>query len=122
MTIATELVSAGFSAGQAKAVGGLFATVAAAGSTITDATALVASNSNVTVASDGQGVKLANTEIGDEYDVYNASGSIQLLVYPPTSSGTINQGTAGLAVVIPPYTAASFKKRTATAWTATLSR
>lgn len=123
MTTAAELVAAGFSAGQAKAVGGQFASaVSAAGSTLADATALVASNSNVTSVSAGQGVRLANTEIGDEYDVYNASASVQLLVYPPTSSGTINQLGAGVAGVVPPLTAASFKKRTSTAWTASVGR
>lgn len=123
MTTAAELVAAGFSAGQAKAVGGQFAaSVSAAGSTLSDATALVASNSNVTSVSAGQGVRLANSEIGDEYDVYNASASVDLLVYPPTSSATLNQLGAGVAGVLPPLTAASFKKRTATAWTASLSR
>lgn len=122
MTTAAELVAAGFSAGQAKAIGGQFASsVSAAGSTLSDATALVASNSNVTTLSAGQGVRLADSEIGDRYEVYNASSSVQLLVYPPTSSGTINQLGAGVAGIIPPLTAAMFKKRTATAWTANLS-
>lgn len=123
MTTAAELVAGGFSAGQARAVGGQFANaVSAAGSSISDATALVASNSNVTTVTAGQGVKLPDTEIGDEYDVYNASSSVELRVYPPTSSGAINQLGAGVAGIIPPLTAASFKKRTATAWTASLSR
>lgn len=120
MTTAAELVAGGFSSGQAKAVGGQFADVVAAGTTISDATALTASNSNVTTVTAGQGVKLANTEIGDEYEVYNAA-SVQLLIYPPTASATINQLSGGVAAVLAPKTAAKFKKRTATAWTGSVS-
>lgn len=124
MTTATELVAAGFSAGQAKAIGGQRADVSAAGSSISDATVLKSQSSNVNVTSvtSGQGVRLADSDFGDEYDIYNASSSVQLLVYPPTSSGTINQLGAGVAGVVPPLTAATFKKRTATAWTASISR
>ena len=124
MTTATELMAGGFSAGQAKAIPGQTVDVSAAGSTIADATVLTsrASNVNVTSLSAGQGVLLPNSDFGDEYDIYNASASVQLLVYPPTSSATLNQLGAGVAGIIPPLTAASFKKRTATAWTATLSR
>lgn len=120
MTTAAELVAAGFSPGQAVAVGGQFADVTAAGSSISDATALKASNANVTVTA-GQGVILPNSSIGDEFEVYNTSSSVQLLVYPPTTSATINQLSAGVAGVVPPLTASKFKKRTATAWTASVS-
>ena len=112
MTTAAELVAGGFSSGQAKAVGGQFADVTAAGSTISDATALVASNSNVTTVSTGQGVKLANSEIGDEYEIYNAS-TTPLIIYPPTSSGTINQLSAGVGMILQQSTAVKLKKRTA---------
>ena len=58
MTLATEVMGAGFSAGQAVALGGTTATVAAAGSTQGGATAIKASNVIVTGADGTVGVIL----------------------------------------------------------------
>ena len=121
MTTAVELMKGGLSAGAAKAVGGEFATaVSAAGTTLSDATALVASNSNVTTVGAASGVRLPNTEIGDEYFIYNGT-TTELTVYPPTSSGSINQIPAGTGMKLAGYTAVRLKKFTATVWQGWLS-
>lgn len=119
MSTATEMTLGGLSAGTARAVNGQFNTaVSAAGTTISDATALTSSQSTalVTTVGSGAGVKLPNSDFGDEYLVYNATGTNDCYVYPPTSTGTINQLSAGTPVLLPPYTACKFKKLTATAW------
>lgn len=124
MTTATELVSTGFSAGSGRGINGqVNATVSAAGTTIADATALksTASHNIVTTVAAGSGVLLPNSDIGDEYLVYNATGTNALSIYPPTSSATINQLGAGVAMLLSPYTAVKLKKTSATAWHGWLS-
>lgn len=121
MSTAAEMMTGGISAGGAKAINGFVnSAVSAAGTTISDATAIKASHSIVTTVGAGSGVILPNTEIGDEYLIYNAT-TTPLLVYPPTSSATVNQIGAGLAVNLSPYTACKYKKTTATTWHAWLS-
>lgn len=121
MAAAREMMQGGLSAGQARAINGFQnLTVSAAGSTLATATALVASHNVVTTVSASQGVVLPNTEIGDEYFIYNAT-TTPLTIYPPTSSGTINQLTAGTGMLLSPYTAVKLKKASATAWTGQLS-
>lgn len=122
MALASEMMTGGISAGGARAINGYVnSAVSAAGTTISDATALVASHNIVTTVGSGAGVKLQNTEIGDEILVYNATGTNALTVYPPTSSATINQLSAGTGMLLSPYTACKFKKTTATAWHGWLS-
>ena len=122
MALATEMMAGGCSAGQAKAINGQFASaVSAAGTTLGTATALTASNNIVTTVAANSGVALQNTELGDEIIVYNGTGTNSLTVYPPTSSGTINQLTAGTGMLLPPYTACKFKKFTSVIWLAWLS-
>ena len=121
MSTAAEMMTGGLSAGQAKAINGQFnLSVSAAGTTLSGATALVASHNAVTTVAASSGVRLADTEIGDEYLVYNGT-TTQLTVYPPTSSGTINQLTAGTGMLLAPYTAVLLKKTTATAWSGWMS-
>ena len=122
MTTVVEMMGGGCSAGQARAINGAVnAAVAAAGTTISDATAIKASHSIVTTVAASSGVILPNTEIGDEYLIYNATGTNPLTVYPPTSSATVNQLSAGTGVLLQPYTACKYKKTSATAWHAWLS-
>ena len=64
MAYATEAMQGGLSAGTALAIGGQGASVAAAGSAITDATVVKASISIVTAADGNKGVKLVGS-IGD---------------------------------------------------------
>lgn len=122
MTTAAEMVSGGISAGSAKAINGQVASaVSAAGTVITDATDLVASHNIVTTVGAGSGVQLPDTEICDEYFIYNATGTNQLTIYPPASTSTINQLAAGIGMLLSPYTAVRLKKSTATAWHGWLS-
>ena len=122
MATASEMMTGGISAGGARAINGFVnSAVSAAGTTISDATALKASHNIVTTVAASSGVLLPNSEVGDEYLVYNATGTNALSVYPPTSSATINQLSAGVAMLLSPYTACNFKKTTSTTWHAWLS-
>lgn len=122
MALASEMMGGGLSAGTAKAINGQVASgVSAAGTTIADATALKAGHNVVTTVGAGSGVILPNSEIADELFVYNSTGTNALTIYPPTSSSTINQLTAGTGVLLSPYTGVLFKKATSTSWTAWLS-
>ena len=122
MALASEMMQGGVSAGAARAINGFVnSAVSAAGSSISDATALVASHNIVTSVAASTGVLLQNTEIGDEVLVYNATGTNALTIYPPTSSATINQLSAGVGMLLSPYTAVRLKKTTATTWHGWLS-
>lgn len=121
MALATEMMTGGLSAGAAKAINGLVnSAVSAAGSTISDATALKASHNVVTTVAASTGVQLPNSEIGDELFIYNATGTNALTIYPPSGS-TINQLSASVGMLLPPYTAVKLKKSTSTAWHGWLS-
>lgn len=124
MTTAAEMVAGGLSPNQGRSINGqVNSAVAAAGTTIADATALknFASHNIVTTVASGSGVLLANSEIGDEYLIYNATGTNALSIYPPTSTSTINQLGAGVAMLLSPYTAVLLKKTTSTTWHGWLS-
>lgn len=122
MATARDIMKGGFSAGQAKAIGGqVNSGVSAAGTTISDATALVSSVNVVTTVAASSGVLLPNVEIGDEVEVFNNTSTNAVTVYPPTTSATINQLSAGVGAQLSPYTSCKFKKFTATAWTGYLS-
>ena len=121
MALAKDLVSTGFSPGQAKGIGGQVASaVSAAGTVITDATDLVASVNRVSTVASGAGVQLTFGEIGDSQWVYNG-GANPLKVYPPSSSHTINQLSAGTAVTLPQYTYCVFHLITSTIVLANMS-
>lgn len=85
------MMGAGFSAGQASALGGQFVTVAAAGSAQSNATPITASMCLVTAADGTKGVILAG-QAGDEVWVQNSSASA-LPVYPPTGAAIAAPGT-----------------------------
>ena len=127
MSTAVEMMGGGLSAVSARSINGQFNnTVSAAGSTIADATVLTPQQSTVqvTTITAGQGVLVPNSERGDEYTIYNATSGktgVALLVYPPTSSCTINQLSAGTAMILGPSTAVRLKKVSATAWVGWLS-
>ena len=72
--------------------GGTIGTVAAAGSSATDATQIVSDWVYVTAADGTKGVILPNMGVGGMHYVSNEAGST-LKVYPPTS-GTLNGLTA----------------------------
>jgi hypothetical protein len=121
MALAKDIMGGGTSAGQAKAINGnVKSSVSAAGTTISDATQLNATKNFVSTVGSGEGVKLFNGEISDDQLVYNG-GANALKVYPHSSSGIINQLSAGSAVTVPQYTTCHFARITSTRWVATLS-
>ena len=119
MAYAKELVSTGFSPGQAGGVGGQYNATTATGSAITDA-ATVTSSMSVVAGADGTKGVLLNGQVGDEVLLFNNSGST-LKVYPETSSVAIcvpgtGVGTAGAAFSHLTYKTAIYKKVTSTQW------
>ena len=94
--------------------------VASAGSSISDATAMNADLSVLDDVTTAEGVILYNMDIGDSQEVYNDT-STECLVYPPTSSYQINQIAAGSAMILPGYTSCVFRKVTTTQIVAYLS-
>lgn len=122
MALTTDVMGGGFSSGQAQAINGQNNTsVSAAGTTISDATALKASHNSVTTVGASSGVLLPHAPIGDSITVYNGTATNALSVYPPVSSHTINQLTAGVAMLLSPYTAVLLKRVSSTAWVGWLS-
>lgn len=119
---AFDIMKGGFSAGQARAINGQTnSAVSAAGTTQSDATELKASMNYVSTVGASSGVVLpSNSEIGDEIVVYNAQGSNQLTVYPP-SGGAINQLSANTGMLLAVYTAVMLRKITSTQWVGFLS-
>lgn len=105
MALAKNILQGGFSAGQSKAINGAIqATVTAAGTVITDATDLTADINYISTAAASTGVQMAYGEIGDTQMIYNG-GANAVKVYPPSSSHTINQLSAGSAFSLAPSTA-----------------
>ena len=120
MALAKEIMGGGLSAATAQAIGGSVQTgLTATGSAITDALQLTASNVQVSTTAASTGVLLPNGVIGDEVLIYNA-GANTLAVYPPTSSQSINSGSAGAAFSVATTKTATFKKITSTLWIAQL--
>src|SRR5690348_13243739 len=91
MALAKEIMGGGFSACQAKAIGGQYAAITAAGSAQGDAATLTASMCVVASADGTKGVILAG-EIADEVWVFNNSGST-LKVYPDSGAAIAVAGT-----------------------------
>lgn len=120
MASAKEVMGGGFSGGQALAMGGAYTTVAAAGSTITDATAVTASMCVVTAADGTKGVALSG-QVGDEFWIFNNAGST-LKVYPESAAAIAVAGTglgsAAAAFSQLTYKTTLYKKITTTQWLA----
>lgn len=92
MALAKEMMGGGISAGQAQAIGGQAATVAAAGSTQATGTTVNSSLVIVTGADGTKGVTLIAGQPGDEYTIFNSSAST-LKVYPPVGAAIAVPGT-----------------------------
>jgi hypothetical protein len=121
MALALDIMKGGFSAGAADAINGqIKASISAAGTTISDATALTASTNLLSTVASGAGVLLPNGEIGDSVEIYNG-GANTCKVYPPTSLQAINQLSVGTAVSLATVTAATFRKVSTTQWIVFLS-
>lgn len=119
MALSKDVMGGGFSAGQARALGGNYASIAATGSTIADAALLTASNCVVTAADGTKGVQLSGN-IGDSVTVFNNSGST-LKVWPGSSSEAIavpgtGLGSAAAAYDHTTYAVVTYTKITATQW------
>lgn len=120
MALSKDLMGAGFSAGQATALGGnTNSALAAAGSVIGDATTITASNCIVTGADGTKGVKLS-ANVGDSVWIFNNSGST-LKVYPGSASEAIavpgtGLGTGGASYAHTTYAAGQYVKISATQW------
>lgn len=93
------------------------ATVAAAGSTQSDAAQLTADVNTVTGADGTKGVLLPPGVAGKEVVVYSTHATNGLKVYP-ASGADINDGTADAAVTIEGKTIARFVALDATTWAA----
>lgn len=122
MTTAVEMVASGTSAGSARGINGQQnLAITAAGTTISDATALSAhaSHNVVTTATANQGVLLPDSEIGDEYYILNNTLNA-ILVYPP-SGARILPLSASTGMSLASNTGVKLKKATATSWTGLLS-
>lgn len=118
MAYAKELVSVGFSAGQAGGVGGQYNAVTAAGSVIGDAAAVTSSMAIVAGADGTKGVVLSG-QVGDEVWLFNNSAST-LKVYPEAAAAIAVNGTglgsAAAAFSHLTYKSAIYKKVTSTQW------
>lgn len=73
-------------------------TVTAAGTTLATATVLGSNLNVVTTAAASTGVSLPAAAAAGELVFVNNQGANALAVYPATSTGTINGGSAGAAV------------------------
>lgn len=120
MALATELVNAGFSPGQAAGIGGQTnAGVTAAGSTIADATPIKSSMAIVAGANGTTGVILTGQN-GDEVWIFNNTSST-LKVYPDSSTSAISVagtglGTPGAAFSHLTFKSAIYKRISSTQW------
>lgn len=117
MALAKNLTGV-FTPGQASAIGGVYTTFAAAGSTNADATPVGASLSIVTAADGTKGVILTG-QVGDSITIINNSAST-LKVYP-TSGAAIavpgsGMGTADAAYSHTTYAVVTYTCLTSTQW------
>lgn len=92
MATAVERMQGGLSGGQAVALGGGTASVAAAGTAQGSGTTVNASNVIVTGADGTKGVTLAAGSVGDMFVIFNDSGST-LKVYGPSGAAISVAGT-----------------------------
>lgn len=118
MALAKTLMGAGFSAGQASAIGGNYTAYAAAGSTNADATAIGAGASVVTGADGTKGVILTG-QAGDSITIVNNSGST-LKVYPTSGAAIVvpgsGMGTTDAAYSHTTYAVVTYRCLTSTLW------
>ena len=101
------MVDAGFPVRQAHAITGVIAaTVSAAGSNQSDATALTADNNLITTATEDQGVVLPAFAAGSIWVVNGTS--VTVFCYPPTGA-TFNNAPANAPLLMPPQCGAIIK-------------
>lgn len=86
--------------------GDVAATLSAAGTAQSDATAVTAAHCYVTTVAQNAGVKLVAREQGFEFSVANAQSTNTLLLYPWSSSAFNGASADDLPIAIPPNGAA----------------
>lgn len=122
MALAKQMMGGGIPSGMAKAINGTVAAAqSGAGTTLATGTAINAGFNVFTTVAASSGATLPSCEIGDSVLVFNNTGTNNLTVYPDSGS-TINQLSASVGVLLPPYTVASFYRVSTTGWIASLSR
>jgi len=89
MTLKKNIMSAGQSAGTASAVCGYVSIVASAGTTYADATLLTNSINKISTGILGSGVRLDLCDVGDEFEITNATAAT-INVYPSVGSSFIS--------------------------------
>lgn len=118
MALSKDIMGGGFSAGQAKALGGNYKAVTATGSVQGDAATLTATNCVVAGADATTGVIL-NGDVGDSVWVFNNSAST-LKVYPNSGAAIAVPGTglgsANASYAHTTYAVVVYKKITTTQW------
>lgn len=119
MAFIKEQMGGGTSAGQAKAMNGAGGSLAATGSTQTDAALVVSSLTIVTGADGTKGVRLPAVFPGESCSLFNDSGST-LKVWPPTGAaiavpGT-GLGTGNAAYSHTTYANCKYECQSATQW------
>lgn len=119
MTTAIERMQGGLSSGTARALGGGYASIAAAGSAQGDATPVKSSLVLVGSANGTKGVILPSGQAGDVVTLINNSAST-LLVYPDSGSAITVPGTslgsANTAYSQVTYAIATYTRLTSTQW------
>ncbi len=113
MATAKELLSAGLPPLTALGINGNVQTIALAGSTQTDATAMGSGCAQATSGSGGCRLP-SGASVGDSIEFFNVSGNTAS-VYPPTSE-IINALSANSAISIATAKSCIFKKVTSTTW------
>jgi len=93
-----------------------FAKVAAAGSTISDATDLSAVFNAVSPVASGAGAQLWEAPLNAEIKVLNNYGANDLKLYPPAASVSLNHYAAGANVLVASNEMAICVKEDATTW------
>lgn len=115
MALAKELVQGGFSAGQAKAISGGTATVAAAGTSQGTGTPITTSLNIVTGASGTNAVVLPSCQVGDSVLIYSSAATNALLVFPDSGS-SINALSANASYSLPAQKSCQLVRISATQW------
>lgn len=120
MAYAKDIMLGGFSPNSASALQGQVQTgISAAGTTISDATALKQSISILSTVASGTGVQIADGNIGDSCEIFNG-GANACKVYPPTSD-SFNSLSANASFSLPPNTMCYCRKVTSSQWIVNLS-